>query len=77
MYIKDFLTHALQNMSYQFTDVVLPTCNYLFELGEVSVEDRASAVKTARAIAALVREKKMVLSVCVRKVRFSEELFMW
>ncbi|KAM7283209.1 hemocyte protein-glutamine gamma-glutamyltransferase-like [Ixodes scapularis] len=38
----------------QFTDVVLPTCNYLFELGDVSVQDRACPVKLSRHIAALV-----------------------
>ncbi|KAH7984773.1 hypothetical protein HPB52_023892 [Rhipicephalus sanguineus] len=41
----------------QFTDVVLPTCNYLFELGNVSVSDRSSPIKVARALAALVDSK--------------------
>ncbi|XP_077548275.1 hemocyte protein-glutamine gamma-glutamyltransferase-like [Haemaphysalis longicornis] len=41
----------------QFNDVVLPTCNYLFELGEVSVSDRSSPIKVARALAALLDSK--------------------
>ncbi|KAH8020104.1 hypothetical protein HPB51_024491 [Rhipicephalus microplus] len=41
----------------QFTDVVLPTCNYLFELGNVSVSDRSSPIKVARALSALVDSK--------------------
>lgn len=41
----------------QFNDVVLPTCNYLFELGEVTVSDRSSPIKVARALAALLDSK--------------------
>ncbi|XP_064455201.1 hemocyte protein-glutamine gamma-glutamyltransferase-like [Ornithodoros turicata] len=41
----------------QFCDVVLPACNYLFELGEMTAKDRSSPVSMARAIAALVDAK--------------------